>query len=114
MKYHLVSSISLKLLVMDYLASWLQLDQGLVFYMGYPRFKPNVPLCPVFSSINSHSFNIAKFLVPLLRPIFVSQYSINDTFSFLQELFEQKFNISVAMASFDVVFNTREGVFCHI
>ena len=74
MKYHLVSSISVKLLVMNYLASWLQLDQGLVFYMGYPRFKPNVPLCPVFSSVNSHSFNIAKFLVPLLRPISVKNY----------------------------------------
>ena len=72
--------------------------------MGYPKFmhKPNIPLRPTVSSINSRSFNIAKFLVPLLRPISVSQYSIIDTFSFLQELFEQKFNNNVFMASFDV------------
>ena len=70
---------------------------------GLPKVcKPNIPLRPIVSSINSHSFNIAKFLVPLLRPISVSQYSINDTFSFLQELFEQKFNNNVFMASFDV------------
>ena len=70
---------------------------------GLPKVhKPNIPLRPIVSSINSHSFNIAKFLVPLLRPISVSQYSINDAFSFLQELFEQKFNNNVVMASFDV------------
>ena len=70
---------------------------------GLPKVhKPNIPLRPIVSSINSHSFNIAKFLVPLLRPISVSQCLINDTFSFLQELFEQKFDNNVVMASFDV------------
>ena len=70
---------------------------------GLPKVhKPNIPLRPIVSSINSHSFNIAKFLVPLLRPISVSQYSINDTFSLLQELFEQKFNNNVVKASFDI------------
>ena len=70
---------------------------------GLPKVhKPNIPLRPIVSSINSHSFNIAKLLVPLFLPISVSQYLINDTFSFLQELFEQKFNNNVVMASFDV------------
>ena len=64
--------------------------------------KPSVPHRLIVSSINSHSFNIAKFLVPLFRPISVSQYSINETFSFLQELFEQKYINNVVMASFDV------------
>ena len=65
---------------------------------GLPKVhKPNIPLRPIVSSINSHSFNIAKFLVPLLRPI-----SVSHAFSFLQELFEQKFNNNVVMASFDV------------
>ena len=73
--------------------------------MGYQKFISLTFLFVLSSHLStvSHSFNIAKFLAPLLRPISVSQYSINDTFSFLQKLFEQKFNNNVVMASFDVM-----------
>ena len=44
------------------------LEHGILY--GLPKIhKVNVPLCLIRSSIITHSFKIAKFLVPLLRSI---------------------------------------------
>ena len=40
--------------------------------------------------------------MPLLRPISTNQYTIHDTFSFVKELSQQKFDNGLLMASFDV------------
>ena len=65
--------------------------------------KLNIPLRPISSSINSHSYNIANQLVSLLLPFSTKQYPINDSFSFLQELHSLDLNIdNVFMASFDI------------
>ena len=71
---------------------------------GLPKVhKLDIPLRPILSSINSHSYNIAKYLVSLLRPFSINQYSINDSFSFLQELHSLDLNTdNVFMASFDI------------
>ena len=59
---------------------------------GLPKVdKPSIPLRPFVSSISSHSFPLAKYLVPLFRPISINQYTIHDTFSFVKELSRQKF-----------------------
>ena len=65
--------------------------------------KPNFPLRPIISAIGTHSYKLAKFLVPLLRPFSTNTFTINDTFSFVKELRELKINTNdVIMASFDV------------
>ena len=69
---------------------------------GLPKVhKPSVPLCPV-SFINSDSFPLTEFLVPLLCPISTNQYTTHDTFSFVKELLQLKFDNEIVMASFDV------------
>ena len=46
---------------------------------GLPKVhKPYVSLRPTVSSINSHSFPLVKFLVPLLHPISTNQYTTHD------------------------------------
>ena len=40
--------------------------------------------------------------MPLLRLISINQFTIQDTFSFVKDLFQQKFNDEIVMASFDV------------
>ena len=65
--------------------------------------KPNFPLRPIISAIGTHSYKLAKFLVPHLRPFSTNTFIINDTFSFVKELRELKINTNdVIMASFDV------------
>ena len=54
------------------------------------------------SSLNIHSYNIAKFLVPL-RPIASGAYMVNGSFSFVQEILNLNFDTDhVVMASFDI------------
>jgi hypothetical protein len=71
---------------------------------GLPKIhKPNFPLKPIISAIGTHSYKLAKFLVPLLRPFSTNTFTINDTFTFVKELRELKINTNdVIMASFDV------------
>lgn len=71
---------------------------------GWPKVhRFGTSLRPILSSTGIHSFNISKFLVPLLLPISISPFSIGDTFSFIQDLFRLDFNTgNVVMASFDI------------
>ena len=69
---------------------------------GLPKVhKPECPLRPILSAIGTHNYNLAKFLVPLLTPITMSEFCVKDSFSFAKELADLSF-IDCIMASFDV------------
>ena len=54
---------------------------------GLPKIhKDKTPLRPIISQIGSYTYNLAKFLVPILKPLTTNKYSIKDSFSFVQEL----------------------------
>ena len=54
---------------------------------GLPKIhKDNTPLRPIISQIGSYTYNVAKFLVPILQPLTVNHYSIKDSFNFAREL----------------------------
>ena len=54
---------------------------------GLPKVhKADVPLRPILSAIGTHSYNLSKYLVSLLRPISSNDFTITDTFSFLNDL----------------------------
>ena len=58
------------------------------------------PLCPILSDIGTPTYKIAKFFVPLLAPLATNEYTINDSFSFSEEL--STFNSNLVMASFHI------------
>ena len=58
------------------------------------------PFRPILSAIGTASYNLAKFLVPLLAPLTTNQYVCKDSFSFATEVRNQ--NPDLYMASFDV------------
>ena len=69
---------------------------------GLPKVhKPECPLRPILSAIGTHNYNLAKYLVPILNPITMSEYCVKDSFSFAKELAELPITDCV-MASFDV------------
>ena len=85
----------------DYNSMYCTSAQPGILY-GLPKVhKQGAPLRPILSACNTHHYNVAKFLVPLLHPITMSQYSLKDSFHFLKEISEVNTSNCV-MASFDV------------
>ena len=58
------------------------------------------PFRPILSAIGTASYNLAKFLVPLLAPLTTNQYVCEDSFSFATEVRNQ--NPDLYMTLFDV------------
>ena len=58
------------------------------------------PFRPILSSINTPNYTLPKFLVPILNDITANEFSIKDSFSFVNEIRTQ--NSKFIMASFDV------------
>ena len=70
---------------------------------GLPKIhKPNVPLRPILSSIGTAGYALSKFFVPLLKPLTFNQYSVKDSFSFVEEITNIPNSNSYTMVSFDV------------
>ena len=57
-------------------------------------------LQPILSAINTPSYKLAKFLVPLLTLLTSNDYTIKDSFSFAEEVFY--FDCAHYMISFDI------------
>ncbi|KAG0425394.1 hypothetical protein DMUE_6035, partial [Dictyocoela muelleri] len=69
---------------------------------GLPKIhKPNIPLRPIISAINSPNYNLAKFLVPILDPLTKTQYTLTDTIDFIICLNSSSFG-TCFMTSFDI------------
>jgi len=63
--------------------------------------KSGCPFCPIVSSINTYNYNLASFLVGVLKLISTSQFTIKDSFSFVDWVKSHKHNNQI-MCSFDV------------
>jgi len=61
---------------------------------GLPPFRP------ILSAIGTPTYNLAKFLVPLLSEVTTNSYSVKDSFNFANEILSQ--NAEFHMASLDV------------
>ena len=55
---------------------------------------------PILSAIKSPSYNLAKFLVPLIEPITKNNFTVKNSFEFSKEICKQ--NPEYFMASLDV------------
>ena len=58
------------------------------------------PFRPILSAIGTPTYNIAKFLIPILEPITKNDFVIRDSFTFVEDVKKQNFDLF--MASFDV------------
>ena len=55
---------------------------------------------PILSAIGTPTYHLAKFFVPILKPLTENEYTVHDSFSFSSEV--SKFNAKNLMASLDV------------
>jgi len=67
-----------------------------------PDFHINFQFRPIFAAYNLPSFKLAKYLVPILKPITVNDFTVDNSYSFVQDL--RTFNNAddLYMTSFDV------------
>ena len=69
---------------------------------GLPKVhKHNWPIRPILSACNTPTYDLAKFLVPIINPITKNEYTVSNTFAFVKELvcFHAQ---SMFLATFDV------------
>ena len=61
---------------------------------NFPAFHP------ILLAIGTPTYDLAKFLVPILKPLTENDYTFHDSFSFASEV--RKFSSKNLMASLDV------------
>ena len=70
---------------------------------GLPKIhKVGNPLRPIISSIGTFSYQLAKFLVPIIDPLTRNEYTIENSTKFVNELCSLNMPRSSVMASFDI------------
>ena len=47
------------------------------------------PFRPILSALQTPTYNLAKFLVPILNPLTKNEYTVKDSFQFAEEICEQ-------------------------
>ena len=58
------------------------------------------PFGPILSALNTPTYKLAKFLVPILKPLTTNEFTFKDSFHFAEEIFDQQDDFF--MGSFDV------------
>ena len=58
------------------------------------------PFRPILSAINTPTYQLAKFLIPILEPLTKNEFVTKDSFTFSEDIRKQ--NVNHFMASFDV------------
>lgn len=73
-------------------------------FYGLPKLhKPLVPLRPIVSSIDSPTYKLSKFLLPILNPLFgLNDSYIKNSKDFLAKLSQININNDDVMVSYDV------------
>ena len=64
--------------------------------------KPNCPLRPVLSAVNTPSYHLAKWLEQNIKPYFSSEYSVSSTSTFVEELSHLNPLPTDVLVSFDI------------
>ena len=67
-----------------------------------PDFSSQFQLRPIFAAYNSPSYSIAQYLVPILSPIAINDYSVENSYSFVNDISGLTCNNPNYMCSFDV------------
>ena len=69
-----------------------------------PEGEKCPPFRPILSAIGTVSYNLAKFLVPILAPLTTNQFVCKDSFSFAAEVRNQNPDLFMALFDMDSLF----------
>ena len=60
------------------------------------------PFRPIISSINTAGYSLAKFLIPMISPLTINNFTIENSSKFVKEITSETFPSGFTMASFDI------------
>ena len=66
-----------------------------------PNFCTNYHFRPIFAAYNAPTFNIAKFLVPILSPLTVNSHTVSNSYSFVKDIAGISDASNCCMVSYD-------------
>ena len=62
------------------------------------------PFQPILSTINTATYNLAKFLAPIFKFLFSNEYTVTNSFDFAEEIVEKKPEFSLKILDVDSFF----------
>ena len=62
------------------------------------------PFRPILSAINTPTYKLAKFLVPILKSLTSNEYTVKDSFAFAEEIVEQDSEFFMGSLDVDSIF----------
>ncbi len=65
-------------------------------------FSQNFQFRPIFAAYNTASYNLSKFLVPILSPYTNNAFTVKNSYTFVEDITKYSANSKLYMASFDV------------
>ena len=70
-----------------------------------PLFDSFPKLRPILSDINTYTCKLAKFFVPLFKPVTSNDYTVKDSFDFIKDISQQNSKLLIASLDVDSFFN---------
>ena len=52
-----------------------------------------LPFRQILSALNTPTYKLAKFLVPILEPLTTNEFTVKDSFHFAEEIFDQQHDL---------------------
>ena len=82
---------------------------GVLYGLAKVHKKPvngSPPFRPILSAIGTPTYNLSKFLIPLMAPVTTNEFTINNTFHFAREIIEQDSLLFMASLNVDALFTS--------
>ena len=87
------------------------MDLGQVVCLGFVKYinkKQEVdsflPFWPILLALQTPTYNLGNFLVPILDPLTKNEYIVKDSFHFAEEICEQDSSLSIGSLDVDSLF----------
>ena len=79
-----------------------------VMYSLCKVHKASVGNCPLFrpilSALNTPTYKLAKFSVPVLKPLITNEFTVKDSFHFDEEIVDQQHDLFMGSLDADSLF----------
>ena len=62
------------------------------------------PFRPILSALNTPTYELSKFLVPILKPLTTNEFTVKDSFHFAEEIVDQQHDLCMGSLDVDSLF----------
>ena len=62
------------------------------------------PVRPVLSALNTPTYKLPKFLIPILKPLTTTEFAVKDSFHFAEETVDQQHHLFMGSLDVDSLF----------